>query len=157
MKQMDSEGLWLCRMQGTMFRESLKTEESSSAVFIRRFMNSDVARRMDEGNFPYGSDPVVNEVVSLYDHPYGSAHYSTEELYWIGYIYRYWSYIYGTSSKAVYRICGAREMRSLYFPYHSLDPEAAVGRILEAKGVRAETPEEEIARGVRILRAQLFK
>ena len=64
MKQMDSEGLWLCRMQGTMFRESLKTEKSSSAVFIRRFMNSDVARRMDEGNFPYGSDPVVNEVVS---------------------------------------------------------------------------------------------
>ena len=152
MKQMDSDGLWLCRMQGAMFQESLKTQESSSAVFIRRFMYSDLAERMDGGLFPYSSDPHVNEVLSSFGHRYGSEYYSVEELYWIGYLYRYWSYTYEEASKKIYRICGAREMRSLYFPYHSLDPEAAIGRILEAKGIHMETPEEEIERGVRILR-----
>ncbi len=153
MRQMEPDGLWLCRKQGEIFRESLNTQESSSAVFIRRFMYSDLAERMDEGLFQYCADPCVNESVSVYGRKYGSECFSPEELYWIGYVYRYWSYVHEVKSKAIYRICGAREMRALYFPYHSLDPEAAVSRILEAKGIRPATPEDELEQGVRILRA----
>ena len=37
----------------------------------------------------------------------------------------------------------------LYFPYHSLDPEQAIERIKESKGI---VPEDDIKRGVEILR-----
>ena len=46
MNKMDHDGLIMCRMQGRMFELSLN-EEGSSAVFIRRFMNSSLAKRMD--------------------------------------------------------------------------------------------------------------
>ena len=45
-------------------------------------------------------------------------------MYWTGYLYRYWA-------------------------YHSLDPEQAIERIKEAKGL---TEENQIKRGVEILR-----
>ena len=41
------------------------------------------------------------------------------------------------------------ELEKLYFPYHSLDPEQAIERIMEAKGLKEE---DEIARGVEIMR-----
>jgi hypothetical protein len=45
------------------------------------------------------------------------------------------------------------ELRLLYYPYHSLDPEQAIERILEAKGISLQNTEIEITeRGVKILR-----
>ena len=47
MKTMDRDGLLLCSMQAKAFELSKKEEESSSEIFIRRFMNSDIAQKMD--------------------------------------------------------------------------------------------------------------
>ena len=66
---------------------------------------------------------------------YGSVKYSPEEMYWIGYIYRYFAYTYGKTSVQVYRIIKPKELRELYLPYHTMDPAQAIDRILEAKGI----------------------
>lgn len=84
---------------------------------------------------------------------YGTERYSAEELYWLGYLYRYWAYTYEKSSKQVYKLMKARDLRKLYFPLHSLDPAQAIARILEGLGIEAE--EDYTERGVRILRAFL--
>ena len=75
--------------------------------------------------------------------------YAENELYWMGHLYRYWCYTYERTSKQVYRIMKPTELRTLYFPYHSLDNSAAIERILEAKNSREEDMTE---RGVAILR-----
>ena len=80
---------------------------------------------------------------------YGKEKYSEAELYWIGYIYRYWSYTYQKTSKQIYKFIKPKELRSLYYPYHSLDPAQAIERILEAKGVDEK---DMTARGVEIMR-----
>lgn len=67
----------------------------------------------------------------------------------MGYLYRYWCYTYGKTSKQVYRIIKPSELRTLFFPYHSLDCSAAIERILEAKG---QNEEDYIEKGVAILR-----
>ena len=56
-------------------------------------------------------------------------------MYWIGYIYRYFSFTYDLSSSQVYKIIKPKELRGLFLPYHTMDPYQAIERILEAKGM----------------------
>lgn len=117
-------------------------------------MRSDVARRLDGGGYtvePMEPTAAALEVDAEYGgKPYGSKKLSTEALYWMGYVYRYWCLASGLSSKAVHSMAGANEMAALYYPYHTLDPQQAIERIMESKGL--DINEDEIARGVRILR-----
>ena len=82
---------------------------------------------------------------------YGSVKYNLNELYWIGYLYRYFSYTYNMSSIQVYKIVKPKELRGLYLPYHTLDPSQAIERILEAKGYPINE-EEELKRQYEIFR-----
>ena len=66
---------------------------------------------------------------------YGSVKYTHNEMYWIGYLYRYFAFTYELSSAQVYKIVKPKELRGLFLPYHTLDPAQAVERILEAKGM----------------------
>ena len=59
-------------------------------------------------------------------------------MYWIGYIYRYFSFTYDLSSSQVYKIIKPKELRGLFLPYHTMDPSQAIERILEAKGMLAD-------------------
>ena len=74
---------------------------------------------------------------------YGSVKYSREEMYWIGYLYRYFSYTYNKSSKQVYKIVKPKELRKLYPAYHTLGVDQAIERILEAKGINPQENELE--------------
>lgn len=158
MRKMDEIGLKLCKMQAEVFAGSLIKMECSSLIFIRRFMNSQVARRMDGEGFLFEScdvNQVLEEVnVEFGISSYGKEKYSENELYWIGYIYRYWSYTYQKTSKQLYKMMKPQELRSLYYPYHSLDPAQAIERILEAKGMDEN---DLIARGVKIMREIMKK
>ena len=153
MKKIDSFGLSLCKTQAEIFEKSIGFATCGSGVFIRRYMLSDFAMRMDKGATPFeafSTEGAVREIINEYgETEYGKTKYSTEEMYWIGYIYRYWCYTASISSKQVYRLIKPSELKALYFPYHSLDPAQAIERIIEARGL---SEEDEIERGVKILR-----
>ena len=145
MKKINEEGLKLCALQADIFAESLETTQCSSPIFIRRFINSQVAARMDHRGFLLEASDAVST-------SYGKERYGREELYWLGYLYRYWAYTYEKSSKQVYKQMKAKELRKLYYPYHSLDPAQAIERILESNGSEEEDYTEK---GVRVLRGIL--
>ena len=155
MKPMDKDGLLLCTVQAEAFELSKELTASSSAIFIRRFMNSCIARELDSGSFLQGSlcardllDCVEEEYgVSRY----GSVTYTKNELYWIGYLYRYYAYTYQISSRQAYKTVKPKELRDLFLPYHTLDPKQAISRILEAKNLPG-SEEDELARQYQILR-----
>lgn len=154
MKEFDEYGLKLCKYQAGVFSLSREKVECSSPVFLRRFMYSDVARRMDGQGFlfeaisPEGVIEEINQQFGVSD--YGKVKYGNEELYWIGYLYRYWCYTREISSKKVYSVIKPAELKKLYYPYHSLDPSQVIERIREAKGIGEE---DYIQKGVKILRA----
>ena len=108
---------------------------------------------MDQDGFLYEactSDGILQEIEEEFGATnYGREKYSTEELYWMGYLYRYWSYTYEKSSKQVYKLMKPKELRGLYYPYHSLDPAQAIERILESKNLGEE---DLTQKGVEILR-----
>ena len=153
MREMDHYGLQMCKYQGELFEESLRKAECGSKVFLRRFMLSDLAERMDKYGFLYEATDIGDAFIEIETQygpsDYGRIKFGREALYWSGYLYRYWAYISGMSSKQLYRIIKPEELEQLYYPYHSLDPEQAIERIKEAKGL---TEEDLIKRGVEILR-----
>ena len=156
MKKMDSLGLKMCNYQAQLFECSIVATECSSKIFIRRFMYSDLAKRMDCNGFLFDSislEDAINEIEEQYGRSsYGTEKYTSEELHWIGYIYRYWSYVSGKSSRQIYKIIKPEEMRKIYFPYHSLDPLQAIERITEEMDLGIEDNMYDISTGVRAIR-----
>lgn len=139
MKKIDKDGLLLCEIQAKAFELSYDLAETSSQIFIRRFMFSEMASLMDKGDFlQLNLQPrdIIERVEEEYGHSsYGSLKYTKNELYWIGYIYRYYAYTYDRLSVQVYRAVKPKELRDLFLPYHTLDPAQAIERILEAKNL----------------------
>ena len=147
MKKIDKDGLLLCELQATAFENSVDKMESSSEIFIRRFMKSKIAKRLDNGSV-LESNIQANDILTLVDEEYGatdygSVKYTHNEMYWIGYIYRYFSFTYDLSSSQVYKIIKPKELRGLFLPYHTMDPSQAIERILEAKGMFIDEETEQ--------------
>ncbi|MEE1314275.1 MAG: antitoxin [Faecalimonas sp.] len=158
MREFDEYGLKLCRYQAVVFQMSNKKTECSSPIFLRRFMYSDVAQRMDRESFLYEALPqeaVIDEItIEFGKSHYGKVKYGEEELYWMGYLYRYWCYTHRISSKRLYKMLKPEELKKLYYPYHSLDPAQAIERIKEANGWEEE---DDIQKGVKLMREWMKK
>ena len=86
----------MCDLQAKAFELSLSAQNTSSEIFIRRFMNSTIARDMDnlavlETNIQ--AKDILDRIDEEYGKSnYGSVKYSPNEIYWIGYLYRYFAY-----------------------------------------------------------------
>ena len=65
-----------------------------------RFMNSSVAGRIDKGFFlceASSNVSVISEIEEEFGKTnYGNVKFSENEIYWMGYLYRYWCYTYCT-------------------------------------------------------------
>ena len=160
MKKIDKDGLMLCELQAKTFEITFSKGSSSSEIFRRRFMNSKIVTQFDNLGI-LQSNLQEKDVLQCVDEEYGlseygSVKYSKNELYWIGYIYRYYSYTYDIPSKQVYKIIKPKELRGVFLPYHSLDPSQAIERILDAKGLLI-SDEDEINRQYKILRKNILK
>lgn len=156
MKEMDYLGLKMCNYQALLFEASVENTGCSSKIFIRRFMNSELANRMDKTGLMFESLDIVDAIGELEAQygvsDYGIEKFSTEELHWIGYIYRYWAYVSEKSSKQLYKIIKPEKLRKLYFPYHSLDPLQAIERIADETGIKSDDDIGDISKGVIALR-----
>ena len=133
MKKIDKDGLLLCELQAKTFEMPIDVTEVSSEIFIRRFMNSQISKSIDSCEIlqtNMQAKDILERIEEQYGKSnYGSKRYTKNELYWIGYIYRYFSYTYEKSSVQIYKIVKPKELRALFLPYHTLDPSQAIERI----------------------------
>ena len=154
MKKIDKDGLLLCELQAKTFEMSIDATEVSSEIFIRRFMNSQISKSIDSCEIlqtNMQAKDILERIEEQYGKSnYGSKRYTKNELYWIGYIYRYFSYTYEKSSVQIYKIVKPKELRALFLPYHTLDPSQAIERILEAKNLFIVDDKAEIVRQYKI-------
>lgn len=136
MRKIDKDGFILCELQAKAFEMSATMSLTSSEIFIRRFMNSDVAKLFDNGAILQSNiqeDDVLYMIEEQYGKSnYGTVKYSSNGMYWIGYIYRYFCFTYDLTSTQVYKIIKPKKLKGLYFAYHTLDPAQAIERIIEA-------------------------
>ena len=139
MRKISKDGVILCTLQAETFEKSVEKMDTSSEIFIRRFMKSEVAKRFDNESI-LESNIQANDILELINEEYGisnygSLKYTRNEMFWIGYIYRYFAFTYNMTSAQIYKIVKPKELRDLFLPYHTMDPAQAIERILEAKGM----------------------
>ena len=131
---LDSLESSLCQMQGHLFELSAEKGYDSEA-FVKAFMNSCIAEDLDK-TFNHtqwaGEEYLLSRLAE--EHPEAirkGTLYDAETLYWSGYLYRYWHFYTGESSKAVYKQAPITIMKQVYLPYHALSIEMAIDRLKE--------------------------
>jgi len=123
----------LCDIQGRLFERSLK-RGLDSPDFIEKFMNSETCSFLD---LPYdrlqwaGEEYILEELLEETPvKPIGES-YGNEELFWTGYIYRYWHYLTGESGREIYSQAKALRMKECYLGFHTMDAVMAVEDLKE--------------------------
>lgn len=128
---MDSIQLKLCDIQGRLFERSAAF---ASENFIRCFMNSEVAAHLDSPYCKYqwmGEEYLLDELKDEQKLSSDGEKYSTEVLYWTGYLYRYWACSRNEKSRNIYRQAPAKTMKRNYPAFHTFDPEIAIDDLIE--------------------------
>ena len=125
--------LQLCDIQGRLFKLSA-WRGLSSAEFIKVFMKSATAKALDStyNRMQWaGEEYLLEEVIDgAGDRFEKSGEVYTEELlYWIGYIYRYWHYVTGESSKEIIKLAPVKVMRQNYARLYMMIPEMVIERL----------------------------
>ena len=123
----------LCDIQGRLFELS-SVKNLDSADFIEKFMNSQTCEFMD---LPYdrlqwaGEEYILENLLEeTYVLPVRER-YDREELFWAGYVYRYWHLLTGESSREIYNQASASRMKDCYFSFHTMDVAMAVDDLKE--------------------------
>jgi len=132
-KALDRFEMQLCDIQGRLFELSLAFR-LDSADFICKFMNSETCAFID---MPYDRHQWAGEeyvLETLLDEsavkPAGTL-FGKEELYWTGYVYRYWHLLTGESSRNIYMIADAQRMNDCYPGFHTFDVVMAIEDLIE--------------------------
>ena len=133
---MTSIELQLCDIQGRLFKLSA-WRGISSAEFIKVFMKSATAKALDStynrmqwAGEEYLLEEVIDEAGDRFE-KLGEV-YSEELIYWIGYIYRYWHYVTGESSKEIIKLAPVKVMKQNYEWLYMMTPEEVI-EILKEK------------------------
>ena len=108
MREFDLNGLRLAEYQGKLFEYSSEILECSSAVFIRRFLYSDLLKILDNNESSRLSLDAM-EGIKLIEQQYGPSKYgklkfSGESLFWMGYLYRYISYTRNVETQLLFKL-----------------------------------------------------
>lgn len=134
--ELTKQELDFCILQGSVFELSVAERQTSSPMFVRRFMKSPIAAAIDDGELVFGMDPTktLMQVEAAFPDCAKGERYAPSEMYWIGYMYRYICQTRRISSRLLYRWLKPDALRSLYFSYHTQSEETAFQAICAAIG-----------------------
>lgn len=132
---MTSIELQLCDIQGRLFKLSAQ-RGINSAEFIKVFMKSATAKALDStynrmqwAGEEYLLEEVVDEAGDRLEKQ-GEV-YAEELIYWIGYIYRYWHYVTGESSKEIIKLAPVKVKKQNYEWLYMMTQEEVIERLTE--------------------------
>ena len=127
---MTSIDMQLCDIQGRLFKLSVQ-RGINSAEFIKVFMKSATAKALDStynrmqwAGEEYLLEEVIDEARDRFEKP--REVYAEELIYWIGYIYRYWHYVTGESSKEIIKMAPVKVMKQNYERLYLMIPEEVI-------------------------------
>ena len=124
----------LCDIQGRLFELAYKNGYDCPD-FIEQFMNSNAAAALDRlyDRLQWAGEEYILE--ELDDEAGGlkkaGVIYPLEIMYWSGYIYRYWHYYTGQSSREIYEIADAQTINACWAGFHTMDVEMAIDDLME--------------------------
>lgn len=134
MKKFDHNGLLLSEYQGKLFEQS-EQMNCSSSIFLRRFLHSDLLKKLDSEDSSLMSLDVNEGIQSILDQfgdsNYGREKYSKSALFWMGYMYRYIAYTREQSTNYIMSLFKHKQMNDIYYTFHTQDPEWCIRSLLD--------------------------
>ena len=141
MREFDHNGLLLAEYQGKLFEKSSELN-CSTGIFIRRFLNSDLLKKLDANNPATVSLDVNDGINSILEQfgetEYGSVKFSPVSLFWMGYLYRYLSYTRELPTRFLAKLFDYRQLNEVYYAFHTQDPEWCIQSLLELHALTEE-------------------
>lgn len=136
MSKIDENKITICRYQASLFSYSIR-KGVSSKDFARAFANSNLSKRMNDEMFLFEAIdvPAAYDEILKGRKVRGGKIFAEQIMSWIGYMYRYICFMYDVDMKKVYSFIKPQEMFDIYDAFHSMDPELAAKKIIEAKGI----------------------
>ena len=136
--KLDLFHLQQCWIQARVFERADKAGYDMEA-FAAAFMASEAAEgldadydRMQWAGEAYVLESVIRES-GLKPDAAGRRVYDREAIFWAGFIYRFWNFKTGESSRDIYRMADYRTMDRAYAGYHTLSCDMAVDWLREGK------------------------
>lgn len=125
----------LCDIQGRLHKLSVQ-RGINSTEFIKVFMKSATAKALDStyNRMQWaGEEYLLEEVIDEAGDRFEKAGelYTEELIYWIGYIYRYWHYVTGESSKEIYKKAPVEVMKQNYAKFYMMTSEEVIVQLKE--------------------------
>lgn len=140
-KELSSFEFQLCDIQGRLF-ELARAKKAGFPEFAEAFMKSETAEYLD---YPYdrlqwaGEEYIFENLSDETEIKSGdNTEYSQEEVYWMGYVYRYWHFYTGETSRQIYEQADAETMRDCYLGFRTLDVPMAIDDLKELYRQRKE-------------------
>ncbi|MFR5859286.1 MAG: hypothetical protein ACLUJC_08670 [Clostridia bacterium] len=134
MREFDHNGLLLAEFQGKLFEKSEELN-CSSPIFIRRFLHSDLLKKLDDGNsamIPLDVNEGIQNILQQFgDSSYGKEKYSKSALFWMGYMYRYIAYTREQTTGYIMELFKHKQMNAVYYSFHTQDPEWCIRSLLD--------------------------
>ncbi|MCQ2393405.1 MAG: hypothetical protein MJ249_03880 [Kiritimatiellae bacterium] len=128
--QLNHFQLQQCKIQAKTFA-LLYGQGYDPKEFVPAFMNSKVSVGLDSlfhrfqwAGEEYLSEELVEEQGLVKSKRAGEE--SAEAVFWIGYLYRYWHFVTGETSKDIYFQAPVNILLDVYPGFHALDTEIAV-------------------------------
>ena len=131
-KELNMFELFTCRNQGALFSDCqyLDYYPCDAYDFITKFMYSDIAESMDKEVsmcHTWGTEQLYETLFFQQEYKkFGGVFIDDRVLYWVGYLYRYWAWWIGESSKDIIRIIPVERACQTYIGLHTLSPEEAI-------------------------------
>ncbi len=137
MRKLNYDEFKLCQIIGKIFEISVDLSPLSSPMFIKRFMNYDGTKCFfDKSYLVFSSniEDIIYELNEAYSSSKRKITYSKDEMYWIGYIYGAFSYLYEINARTVFKLFPGTEIIKYYKIYHTFGIEEAAERMAENIG-----------------------
>ena len=154
MRENDYDCSLMCKIQGNIFEKSLEYLNCSSPLFIKKYMMGEDALSMDRLHFLNTTKSDVQVLLDMKDTEFGSTKYSSYDLYWAGYIYRYWSYIYEIDSKQLYKLFPGVKLIK-YAAYSEHDPMYTINLIIEENNLKMPDSSNLLSKSQDIINKQI--
>ena len=137
MKEFDHDGLLLAEYQGKLFERSTELGYSS-AIFLRRFLHSDLLKKLDKNDVASLTLDVTEGILSIQNQfgesEYGKTKFSKSAMFWMGYMYRYISYTREVTTKFAMTLFPYKQLNDVYYTFHTQDPEWCIKSLLDMSG-----------------------
>lgn len=156
MRKEDYDCTLTCQIQGNIFEKSLKYLNCSSPLFIKKYMMGEDALSMDRLEFLNTAKSDIQVLLDMKDTEFGTTKYSSYDLYWMGYIYRFWSYTYEIDSKQLYKLFPGTKLIK-YSAYSEHDPKYVINMIIEENNLKMTNDSDLFSKTKNIISTKIEK